>query len=96
MNGWNELITKLKQEIKKEILFDLKTDLKQLKESKSVAKLYYSIKEVAEVTGLTFNAVKGRQRRGTIQVVYEGQTPLVPSDEVNKLLKKLERQRGFK
>jgi hypothetical protein len=96
MNLWSELITQFKQEVKDEILNELKADFTQLKESRGVSKLYYSIKEVSELTGLTFNAVKGRQRRGTLKVVYEGQTPLIPSDEVNKLVARLDRQRGFK
>jgi hypothetical protein len=56
-------------------------------------KQFYSLKEMSYITGLSVNAIKGRYRRQTLIVVYEGQTPLIPSDEVKRILFKLERQR---
>lgn len=81
----NDYKEEIKEEIKNEILNEINNDNK---------KLYYSIKETSQILGLSFNAVKGRQRRNNIEVVYEGTTPLVPADEINRLLNKLESQRN--
>lgn len=59
----------------------------------NLQKKYYSLKEVSFITGLSVLALKGRYKRGTLAVVYEGQTPLIPSSEVDRLLTKLERQK---
>ncbi len=56
-------------------------------------KEYYSIKEFGEMFGLSKNAVKGRYRRGTLEVYYDGTTPLIHRDEVERFKQKLQRQK---
>ncbi len=74
-----------KMEFRKELLFDL--------ESKILPpKLFYNLKEVSHMTGLTIRAIKERYRRGTLQVVYDNTTPLIPADSLNELVEKLNRQ----
>ena len=55
-------------------------------------KLFYNLKEVSHITGLSIRAIKERYRRGTLQVVYDGVTPLIPADSLNELVEKLNRQ----
>lgn len=55
-------------------------------------KLFYSLKEVSHITGLSIRAIKERYRRGTLQVVYDNVTPLIPADSLNELVEKLNRQ----
>ena len=55
-------------------------------------KAFYSLKEVSHLTGITFLGLKGRQKRGTLKCVNEGNVVLVPKSEVERLLDKLKRQ----
>ncbi|MBI3136037.1 MAG: hypothetical protein HYZ14_15275 [Bacteroidetes bacterium] len=55
-------------------------------------KEYYSLKEVSHITGITFLGLKGRQKRGTLKCVNEGNTVLVPKNELERILKLLSRQ----
>ena len=80
-----------KEEVKDEVMNEVE---RALIDRYSVKKEYYSLKEVAHLTGLSVHAIKGRYRRSALAVVYEGQTPLIPADEVGRLLAKLERQRA--
>ncbi len=56
-------------------------------------KEYYSVKEFGEMFGLSKNAVKGRYRRGTLEVCYDGLTPLIPKAEVDRFKQKLKNQK---
>jgi hypothetical protein len=72
---------------------DWKDELKKELEIKQLpTKLFYSLKEVSHVTGLTVRAIKERYRRGTLQVVYEGTTPLIPAESLDELIEKLRKQ----
>jgi len=83
----------LVEKIKDELMSELMDNVKDLIESKvRIRKQFYSLKEVSYLTGLTINAIKGRYRRGTLKVVYEGTTPLIPTPEVERLIKKLKLQ----
>jgi hypothetical protein len=74
-----------KLEIKQELINEF--DSKKLP-----VKLFYSLKETSFITGLSVRAIKERYRRGTLEVVYDGVTPLIPADSLNELLEKLNRQ----
>ena len=81
------------EKIKAGLMMELMDNVKDLIESNiTLRKEFYSLKEVSEVTGLSINAIKGRYRRGTLKVVYEGTTPLIPTAEVERLIKKLKLQ----
>jgi hypothetical protein len=72
---------------------DWKDELKrELKGNQMPTKLFYSLKEVSHITGLSVRAIKERYRRGTLQVVYDGTTPLIPAESLNELVEKLNRQ----
>ena len=72
----------------------VKDEVKRLVDQQTtIEKKMYSLKEVSYITGLSIHAIKGRYRRGNLDVVYEGQTPLIPADEVDRLIDKLERQK---
>ena len=72
---------------------DWKDELKkELKGNQLPTKLFYSLKEVSHITGLSVRAIKERYRRGTLQVVYDGTTPLIPAESLNELVEKLNRQ----
>jgi hypothetical protein len=72
---------------------DWKDELKrELEGNQMPTKLFYSLKEVTHITGLSIRAVKERYRRGTLQVVYDGTTPLIPVESLNELVEKLNRQ----
>lgn len=53
-------------------------------------KVYYSIREVAEITGLTVNALKGRRKRGTLSFINEGNSILMHKNELERFLNKLQ------
>lgn len=83
------LFNELKENIKEELLKELEPIVIAKYKAK---KLFYSLKEVSHITGLTIHAIKGRYRRKNLSVVYDGTTPLIPSDEVNRLIEKLNKQ----
>ena len=86
-------VLKLIDEIKAELRMEIMGDINNLIESKvKLRKEFYSLKEVSHITGLTVNAIKGRYRRKTLKVAYEGVTPLIPTNEVERLLQKLKLQ----
>ena len=58
-----------------------------------VEKLYYYIKDVSVIKGLTLDTLKGRRKRGTIKYIKEGCVSLMPKDDLAELLKKLDRLR---
>ena len=88
--GFEDLLPLFERAIRTAVEEELK---RREKEEFKVEKLYYSLKEVSMITGLTVLAIKGRYRRGTLGVVRSGQTPLIPADEVERLLLKLDEQR---
>jgi hypothetical protein len=72
---------------------DWKVEMKrELEGAQLPTKLFYSLKEVSHITGLSVRAIKERYRRGTLQVVYDGTTPLIPAESLNELVEKLNRQ----
>lgn len=72
---------------------DWKDELKrELNAQQLPTKLFYSLKEVSHITGLTVRAIKERYRRGTLQVVYDGTTPLIPTESLDELVEKLRKQ----
>lgn len=85
------LFEKLKEEIKQELLEEIKTIIASNNNS-DIPKEFYSYKELSRATGLTIGAIKGRRRRGTIKVVYEGTTPLLPKAEFERLIANLKKQ----
>lgn len=86
-------VLKLIDEIKTELMMEIMGDLNNLIESKTkLRKEFYSLKEVSYITGLSVHAIKGRYRRKTLKVAYEGGTPLIPTEEVERLVNKLKLQ----
>ena len=82
------------QDFSEEFKEDIKSELMIELDSKVLPpKLFYSLKEVSHITGLSVRAIKGRYGRGTLDVVYEATTPLIPATEVSMLVDKLNRQR---
>jgi len=55
-------------------------------------KLFYNLKELVEITGITYLGLKGRIKRGTLRASKCANTWLVSEDEVNRLIDKLEQQ----
>lgn len=78
--------------ITKEVIANINNELTIIREQTEVKKEYYSYKELSQITGLSINAIKGRRRRGTLKVVYNGITPLISCEEVQRLLNKLKQQ----
>lgn len=56
-------------------------------------KEYYHVKEISQITGLTVDAIKGRRKRGTLELVNDGNVLLMHKDELSRILKKLDCQR---
>ncbi len=72
---------------------DWKVEMKrELEGAQLPTKLFYSLKEVSHITGLSVRAIKERYRRGTLQVVYDCTTPLIPTESLNELVEKLRKQ----
>ena len=72
---------------------DWKEEIKRELEAQQLPKkLFYSLKEVSHITGLTERAIKGRYNRKTLQVVYDGTTPLIPAESLDELIEKLRKQ----
>ena len=80
-----EYIYNSHSELKKELIAEMEAKILP-------TKLFYSLKEVHHITGLSIRAIKGRYTRGTLQVVYDNVTPLIPADSLNELIDKLNRQ----
>jgi hypothetical protein len=78
------LLEELKNQIVKEVLFQLRNEIQSPNK-----KLFYSLAEVSEITGLTKISIKGRYRRGTLKVVYSGNKPLIPASELEIFLNRL-------
>jgi hypothetical protein len=78
------LLEELKNQIVKEVLFQLKNEIQSPNK-----KLFYSLAEVSEITGLTKTSIKGRYKRGTLKVVYSGIKPLIPASELEIFLNRL-------
>lgn len=57
-----------------------------------VPKLFYTLKELEQMTGISFLALKGRIKRGTLIATNEGNVTLVRKDEVDRLIEKLNQQ----
>lgn len=56
------------------------------------AKVFYTLKEVEQITGISYEALKGRIKRKTLFSVKDGNIILIPKDELNGLIDKLNRQ----
>ena len=80
-NLLESLLEELKNQIVKEVLFQLRNEIQSPNK-----KLFYSLAEVSEITGLTKISIKGRYRRGTLKVVYSGNKPLIPASELEIFL----------
>jgi hypothetical protein len=86
-------ISELIEVIKEELMLEITRDLISIVEERmKPKKAFYSLKEVSFITGLSVHAIKGRYRRKTLKVSYEGGTPLIPADEVDRILQKLKIQ----
>ena len=46
-----------------------------------------------QITGISVDALKGRRKRGTLELVNEGNVLLMHKDELDRLLNKLHQQR---
>jgi len=77
----------LKNEIealKKELKKDISVGLQLVKQG-------YSISEFAQITGLSYDAVKGRIKRKTLRAIRDGNTYLIPKKEVDRFVHQLKR-----
>ncbi len=86
----NFFLNALKTEFTKQIVMNIR---EEIEEKLKLKKEYYSLKEVSFITGLAVGAIKGRYRRGSLKVVYDGITPLIPACEVERLLMRLKKQK---
>lgn len=65
---------------------------KRLKE-RLHAKVFYTLKDLEQMTGITHEALKGRIKRGTLKAIKDGNTFLVTKDEVERFIERLNKQR---
>jgi len=63
--------------------------LQKIEGKQQPQKLFYNLEEVAHITGISRLALKGRIKRKTLIAVYDGNVILIPVDELNNLIKKL-------
>lgn len=83
-NLLESLLEELKNQIVKEVLFQLRNEIQSPNK-----KMFYSLAEVSEITGLTKLSIKGRYKRGTLKVVYSSNRPLIPASELELFLNRL-------
>lgn len=55
----------------------------------SLKKEFYNIHELSVITGLSPLALKGRRKRGQIKMINEGNEILISKTEVDRFLKRL-------
>lgn len=82
-----ELIEKLKSEVLNEVLKGMQVQQPQPK------KLFYNLKELVQLTGITYLGLKGRLKRGTLKGAKDGNTWLVSAVEVERLINHLNHQK---
>lgn len=58
-----------------------------------VKKLFYNLRELEVVTGITYLGLKGRIKRGTLMGVKSGNVWLVSTDEVTRFVNQLHHQK---
>lgn len=78
-----DFTAEMKQSIVDEVLVSLNGQI-------TLNKLFYSLDEVSELTSITRRALKGRIDRGTLVSVKDGNTILVPKDELQRFISRLE------
>lgn len=84
-----KLITELKAEIANEVIQHI---ISQLEVKNNVAKEFYTLEEVSNITGLSIRQIKYRYKNGKINPVYDGTKPLIPTLELDKYLNRLRNQ----
>lgn len=65
----------------------------QQEQNKPVTKLYYNLKELEQLTGISYLGLKGRIKRGTLKASKNANKWLVSNDEVQKLIDDLNRKK---
>jgi hypothetical protein len=90
-NSLIELLDELKSEIIFEVISVIRNEF-----TKPSKKEFYSLKEVSEITGLPISSIKRKYRSGSIKRVYSGNRPLIPSQELEKLICNLNLQSANK
>ena len=70
----------------------VREQLKDISNQPAQRKLYYNLKEVSEITGISVCALKGRIHRKTLKAAHDSTTILIPTKELDRLLSKLDKQ----
>lgn len=73
-----------------------KDEVKELliqEQSKPVSKLFYNLKELEKLTGISYLGLKGRIKRGTLKASKNANKWLVTKDEVQRLIDDLNRKK---
>lgn len=84
IDAFLQFITDLQDEV-----IELREMIELLNDDKATGKLFYTFKELTELTGLTHNMLKGRVNRGTLEASKDGNVYLVSVDEVNRFVAKI-------
>lgn len=77
---------------------DLQEELAELKKQVKTQpdKQYHHINDVIKITGLSRAALKGRNKRGKIVLVTDGNEVLMHNEDLQQLLGELDRKRQIK
>ena len=61
----------------------------EIANKQEIKKLFFNLKELELITGITYLGLKGRIKRGTIKASKNGNTWLISSDEVERIVNQL-------
>ena len=91
--NFDNLLDLFKQHIDQQVAKQVEEKFNQ-RMNAEVEKEYYHIKEVKQITGISVDALKGRRKRGNLELVNDGNVLLMHKDELNRILHKLNQQRA--
>jgi hypothetical protein len=88
-DNFKDLFQTLEQTITKIVELKVQQELASRLAQATPKKQFYNLKELAEISGITFLGLKGRIKRGNIKATKDGNTVLVSAKEVERLLNSL-------
>jgi len=89
-DNFNDLILALQQTVTQIVVKVIQDEANKRFASSSIPKMFYNLKQLEEITGITRLGLKGRIKRGTLKASKDGNTWLVSVKEVERLLNQLE------
>ncbi len=92
MDETNKALIVFLKEFKQEFVLEAYEMFKSELETFVDPKEFYSVKEAAKKMGLSENGIRNRIRDGKIKRAYDGITPLIPTSEVERMIKFLKKQ----